>query len=777
MRPHVVSAQEELYGRVIDEVNGQALAFAEISSTENQKLVMADEQGYFSWPQLLSSPPVEVSIQYLGYQPRLVVLSGGEKPQMISMKSRPIETEVAQIVSSLPIISAHSMRDQLVMTAEHAGDLPGSLAGDVLRGLTMLPGVAATNDVSSELNVRGGNADQNLILLNQIPIYQTGHFYNLFSILNDDPIRDLTLYKNYLPVHAGDATTGILNIKLKDPLLDKPTLHADINWLTSDVFASTSIQNKFGISLSGRTTNSNVAQGAFKKVYDDGQEKLIIQSHENIEVFQSKSSPDVTFQDLIGSWNWKISESTKLSGNYFYAADDVKIQNVFSITSRNGRAGVDYTYQSRQAWDNRGGGLSLVHHWSPKLAITLDAYISDFGRRDDTQTSLSGGQNPQDPKPLDKLSFSMRDGITDHSVRLALKHSNLKSNKWQAGYQFQQIMTHADLIRGERNSTFEDLSSNIHTIFISGDIPISDQWLVSSGLRASYNSLQNNLYFSPRLQLHYQANQALTFKSSLALYNQYLRSVTLLNANNANKEIWTLAHGDQIPILTSKMAMIGGTWVTNHFTLDAEFYIRHEDGVVQELIPSNDNNQQSTSLYSSLPDLFIGHGRRYGMDIMMKHGGEKIQSILTYTLSKGEVSFDAYRQGKWINAANDRRHELNWYNNLSAGRFDWHMTTVLATGNPYYAYGIVGDSKFIPGYKALESYARFDLGLDYTFQIGRQHARIGIEVFNIFDHQNKSSVRYARLNQLQDQASTSLFTESIDLLGRTANIKFQIQIK
>ncbi len=775
MRRRTTPSSRKVRGRVLDGVNGQPLAFAHVITLPDSAVNISDEEGYFSLHAGDKDEAIQVIVQYLGYESLRQSIIFEDEIYEISLQSESLEMEIANVIAPLPIIVQQGDKQSIRISGSQAGKLPGPTGGDVMRGVQIIAGVSATNDFSSELKIRGSDGDQSLVLLDNIPLYKTGHYYNIFSIVNDEPIKDLALYKNYLPVDQGDVTSGILKMNLNNPLEEKAQISADVNILTSDIYASTPITKSLGIMISGRTTNANVSQGAFSELFSNHSSLNQFEVNDESEVFQTSIQPKMTFNDLIASATLQAATRCQISGTYFYASDDVLLSNAYTIESRNDERAVNYQFESAQSWRNRGIGAAIEMFWNQNHVTSFKVYNSSFKREDGTRTSLMRIPDRTEDE-LDRIFFLMNDEIEDFSMSFNTQHTLTGKNVFNWGYQMQRLDVSSSIERGREVRAARDQEATIHSLFSSFELKSTSRLNLIAGIRASFNSLENKMFYSPRIQGQFEIEEGLILKSSLGYYNQYLRTITILNGNNTNKEIWALAYQADIPKLSSTLGMVGLNWINSVLSIDLEIYSRHEQGVMQELIEGNGLSPSST-LTSLDPELFIGEGRRYGFDLMLKKDIKSYQTVMSYTLSKGEVSFDEFQNGNWIPSPEDRRHEIKWYNTISIGKFDLQLNPVFASGTVRYNPQIAIPNNDRIGYQPLDNYFRTDIGAIYNFTIGKHNAKLGFSIFNLSDHQNTTSIRYARLDEFQQQSRTTFFAEQIELLDRTANIRFQITLK
>ena len=779
IRAYDFQNQNTISASVWDGQSNTPLVYAEIQSPSLNTFAISDREGNFSLDISNKSEQwksQKVVVSYLGYRSVEMKLIDLIKNKKVRLTPRAYAAPIAHILVS---------KNNIYTTDDASSDIElqgafmsksNAVSGDLIRSLQILPGLSATNDFSSALRFRGSDEDQNLLLVGNIPLYQTGHYFNLFSVINDEAIESIKLYRNYLPVQYGDATESIVQLNPFNPNIGPPQLKTDVSLLTSDIFASTPIGKSLGISFSGRTTNGDIGRGSISDLITDNVSAFTIPTGDGGEIFNRSLQPDMQFQDVLSRLSWGVAADINMNVQYIYARDKANLTDAYTIQSRNGRAAANYNYMSEQEWTNQGLGADITKRWPSQWQSTINAYWSSFDRNDQTLSSLTRDRPGQSDPKIDVVQFTLNDAIDDKS--LAISNSIPLSDlvKIQTGYQYQFASIDYSIDRKVKDVDFIDRSSSIHTLFVNSKINNKKHTSAELGFRSSYSSLAKQIYLSPRIQVFHQVSPSFRLKSSAGWYGQQLRTVNILTGNNESKSIWTLADGDDVPILRTAALMVGGNWIHNLFSFDAEIYYKKDDNAMQELIPEQ-MNQSQQQLATLNPELFIGKGRRFGLDLLLKRENKNHTSIISYSLSKSENSFEEYQHGSWISATDDRRHEVNWQHIQNMGKVSVFGTLILASPDPQFQINQNGQSDQSARYARNKAYQRVDLGIDYNFAIGHCDLTVGASVFNVFNRQNTSSVRYARVDEFQQQQRSSFFTETISLLDRTFNLRLQMSLK
>jgi len=280
-------------GTIKDSNSKSPLAYATVYCPVTNEGCSTDEEGNFSLTVNTNETEGTLTVQYLGYVPRAFSWTKGEQLQdlQIDLKTKSLDFAEVTILEKLPTFNTNQADGSTVLNVAQLAKLPSFGGGnDVFRGLQLLPGISASDDLSSELKIRGSNGDENMIILDGITLYKVDHFYGVFSAINPSIINQVKVFKNAFPVEYGGRTAGVIDLashSVTEPKLNG-SLQADL--LTTSGHLSLPINENMGLLIGGRFTNKNVANTDLFDLIETS-EDLKTENNEN-EVSLTRRNPN-----------------------------------------------------------------------------------------------------------------------------------------------------------------------------------------------------------------------------------------------------------------------------------------------------------------------------------------------------------------------------------------------------------------------------------------------------------------------------------------------------
>jgi hypothetical protein len=523
---------------------------------------------------------------------------------------------------------------------------------DVIKSLLLLPGVTNAGEAASGFNVRGGSADQNLILLDEAIIYNSSHLFGFFSVFNPDAIKDLKLYKGGIPARFGGRLSSVLEIYQKEGNSKNFELNGGIGLLTSRLMAEGPIvKDKTSFLVAGRASYAHL----FLKFTDN------------------KNS--AYFYDLNTKISHKFNDKNRLYFSGYFGRD------VFAISQ---------SFQN--VYGNSVFNLRWNHLFNDKLFANTSLIYSDY------YYGLT----------LDFVGFNWNSGIKNYNLKYDLRHYVSDKTKLQYGlnsiyYQFnpgeispidesstinfrrldqkyafenalyfdieQQLTSKLNVSAGLRYSTFHrlgfqnvNLYNNNQAVVFNQDlgiyekaVPIGQKTFNSGEAINSYNN------FEPRAALAYSINDDKSIKASYNRMSQYLHLISN-TASPAPLDIWSPSGDFFAPMLSDQIAV---GYFTNlkdkKYSLEIETYYKTIKNKIDfidgaELIANNALEQV----------VLNGEGRAYGLELYLKKNEGRLQGWISYTLSRSEqripgrnASEPGINNGNWYVTGYDKLHNLS----------------------------------------------------------------------------------------------------------------------
>jgi hypothetical protein len=591
---------------------------------------------------------------------------------------------------------------------------------DLIKTLQLLPGVKSAGDGQSGFSVRGGNLDQNLILLDDAPVYNTSHLLGFFSTFNSEAIKDVTLYKGTAPAQYGGRISSVVDIRMKEGNNQKFAISGGIGTISSKLNIEGPIQKgKSSFLISGRRTYADI----FLKLTEEFEDNKLY------------------FYDLNAKFNYKFSEKDQIFVSGYFGRDVLGLDNRFGID-----------------WGNTTGTIRYNHLFNGKLFSNTSLIYSNY----DYDIEI---QNNADP-------FSILSQVQDFNVKQEFQYYPNNNNKWKFGVNAIYHTNNPGEIAGDSGieEQVEKRNGFETAIYASNDWKVNDKLKINYGLRLSNfavlggsdyyeldeNSevidtisdsgvLENYMYFEPRLSINYKLNNTSSLKFAYTRNTQNLHlianSVTtspsdkwVMSSNNIKPEI-----GDQLSLGYVK------NFNNNAFEFSVETYYKW----MQNQIDYKDGANERDPIIER--QLLYGDGRAYGIEFLLKKNRGKFTGWFGYTLSKSEKQIDGINNNDWYAARQDRPHditvvgmyEINKRINVSAV---WTYQTGSAVTFPSGKYDIGGETIWLyterNGYR-MPDYHRLDLGMNYLLkETAKYRSELTFSLYNAYGRENAFIVNF-----------------------------------
>lgn len=774
-------ASLHIRGKIINSHNNEeTLDYATISISNTSIGAYSDANGNFDIEIPEEHFNKNIIVQYLGYKNEVYKISELDNEYIIvSMKDGQFSFDEVMIVNKEKPIKLGNINNSIQLNGSQiASSTSGVMGGDIGRQIQLLPGIAAHDDNSAAIKIRGSNSDETLMILDGMPIYNANHYYGIFSGVNTAYIDSVNIYKNTYPLEYGGRTAGLVELFSNTNQPNKTEASFNLDFLTTSVKARIPISTKSHFSIAGRSTIKEVNNKQFNTLKDPTQNNPLVQTFSQM-VDNRKSDPSFTFYDLNAKYQYRNNKNDMLSFNVFRSSDQVNNSNKITINDLNNNE-VKLVAINDQSWSNTSASMIFSKSFRPNIRLNTSTYFTQYKNAEINEFKLDKKYKPGDlPPPSDNpltadLDSEQKNELLDLSFDSHLDYIFKKQT-----LKFGLTSTHhaIDYLFAENKK--DKLTGVDHFLEISGYIghtmQLWDKVNFRSGFRATYFSNIKKTKFSPRFLLNYQATDRLSFKTSFAIENQVIRQF-YYEYRGEPMELWVSAGLNDIPVLRSQNVMLGSTLKLDYFSLDVEFFQKDMKGVLEYFLPNPgeaSNNPDQNREYS----LFTGNGFNRGIDIILSSGYKKYDTYLSYTLSKCEQQFKEIYNNKFFASENDRTHQMKWVNTLSTGNFTFGINAIYVSGRPYTDIRNVGPNGDVRELnpknrlKRLKAYHRVDVSSTYAFKLGKLDASITASVFNLMDTKNVKYIQSVstQVNANQKSENIVIGNES-SLLNRTFNL-------
>jgi hypothetical protein len=719
-------AQVTVRGTVREEASGESLPGATVRVVELPGVGMGvAADGAFALTLPAGTYTLEAS--FLGYKTvaRQLVLTGNQRVAFRLVRS---EASLAEVVVTARRRDATISKAQAgveTLDLRQIAKVPVLFGEkDILKTLTLLPGVKTAGEGTTGFSVRGGNLDQNLVLLDNAVVYNPSHLLGFFSAFNADALRDLTIYKGGMPAQYGGRLSSVVDVQTRTG--DRQQLHGS---------------GGIGLIASRLALEGPLAQGkgsflvAARRTYADVFLKLAPS--------EAARNASLYFYDLNVTASYALSPRSQLAFSGYLGRD------ALALTAFGQRYG------------NQAGTLRFSHTFSDRLTATTALIYSKYdlqltvraNEQDFTITSnIRNWQLKQDVEWMPRAGQKLRAGVsatryvltpgyvqaaatapvnaTTPRPAYAFEPAAYVSHEWAATDQL-------DFTLGLRAAGFSLLSPGTYTTYDAAGNPLASQAYGRGQVVKTYLNLE------PRLAASYQLTPATALKAGYArnVQNLHLLSNSLASSPT---DLYVPTSRNVRPELADQLSagyfrMLGPQ---RAYSFSAEVYYKW----LQRQIDYRDGSQLLVG-QDVERTLLYGRGRAYGLELLLRKDAGRLTGWMGYTLSKSQRQFANLNAGAWLNARQDRPHELSVVAIYQlTPKWSLSGTVVASTGNavtyPVGKTSVADQTVSVYGPRnadRLPSYQRLDVGATYEKpqrEGHRFHSSWNFSVYNALGRQN-----------------------------------------
>ncbi|TYP72303.1 TonB-dependent receptor [Aquimarina intermedia] len=764
---NLLHSQEKytLSGTISEQSSNETLIGVNVLFPEVSKGVVTNEYGFYSIT--LPEGIYQLQISYLGFQDIIQTLNLS-KDQKIDFQLEETSEMLDEVVITEDVERINIKNPQMSLNKLSAGtikQIPVVLGeADVIKSILLLPGVTSGGEGASGFNVRGGAADQNLILLDEATIFNSSHLFGFFSVFNPDAIKDLKLYKGGIPAKYGGRVSSVLDIYQKEGNSKKFHINGGVGLVASRILAEGPIVKDKGAFLVGGRSSY---------------------AHLFLPLFDIDNS--AYFYDLNTKLNYKINENNNIYLSGYFGRDVFNLNDSF-----------------KNVYGNSVLNLRWNHLFSDKLFSNLSLIYSDY---------FYGLE-------LDFVGFEWNSGIRNFNLKYDFKH--YISDGFQLTYGINDIYYHFNPgeIKPNRDDSgiteekLIDKYANELGIYFDAEHKISNQLTLQYGVRLSnfirlgqdeLNSYENDnpvifdaqthnysgaepigittykrsdqiktfTNLEPRVALSLAFNDETSIKASYNRMTQYLHLLSNTNAPTP-LDVWTPSGKYVKPQKLNQYAVgFFKSLQNDSYSLETEvFYkdiknrIDYIDGA--DLI-ANDAIEQ---------EILNGEARAYGLELLLRKNTGKFKGWFAYTLSKSEQRTPGrtpvetgINNGAWYNTPYDKTHDISINSSYEYNdKWKFAANFLFQTGQPtnYPSGQFVYQDLIVPIYdgqrnsERLPSYNRLDISATLTPRKNKNRRWQGewvFSVYNVYNRRNAASINFSQNEDTRrnEAVQTSIF--------------------
>ncbi len=758
-------------GIVFDTETGERLPYATIFIWDKNISLSTTVDGTFS-TQLTDSASSCFQVKYLGYYTLDTIINTGNQIHFLKLgltkKSETLNT-VEITGEKLDIIDISTDAGHFTFNPSRFSDLPNYGETDVFRALQLLPGISSIEN-SSQLNIRGSSADQNLVLFDGFTLYNLDHFFGLFSALNPNVIKNIQVYRGGFDSRYGERVSGIVDITGKTGNKQKPEFYGGINLISANLTAEIPISKKLTLVAAGRR--------AYTDVYSTwlANELLANKIGNSRRAMRADNiiDPEFYFSDFNLKLTYSPNQNENISFSSYGAKDYLNSSSIiekelFTVNT-----------EDINKWGNYGFGLSWKKQRSTKYFTNLQLGHSGYFNEYYNNTNFSGEFQPNSfqPEEGDRIT-NEENSLKDYFISFQNRYFLNSKNELEFGIsaKYNRFTFYKDATRDIVYNNLES-SAFLYSLFFQDKISLKSNFNIKPGIRVNYYDGTGKIYFEPRLSVSYKIGNGVVLKMATGRYFQYLNKIATEQNYGYNRDFWVLADDKNHSVVSSDHFIGGVSYETKNWFFDIETYYKTVDGLQEYLFIQNPEHQPGeppgTSKKPILSQFISGNGKAYGIDFMAKYENTDFTSWIAYSISKATRNFAEINNGKNIPATYDQTHEIKWTNIYNYKKWNFSTLTIYTTGHPYVEQ-TVKDENFntIRTYNRLPNYFRVDFSANFNFNIKSVYIKPGLSILNILNTENYLDIYVRNFDFQNNPANETTLVKAQELtLNFFVNFRF-----
>lgn len=774
-------------GYITDEKSGETLINASIYDINSRKGTVANVYGFYS----LTLPQGQIDLQYsyVGYatQARKFEL---KKDTVINIRFKSsVDLQEITVIGHQRITGVQSAQMSAVEVPISQIKTVPTLFGeaDLVKALQLLPGVQSGSEGSTGMYVRGGGPDENLFLLDGIPVYNVNHMAGFFSVFNPDAVKNVTLYKGSFPARFGGRLSSVIDVRMNDGNDKEIHGNVSVGIISSKInIEGPIIKEKTTFNISARRTYSDLLL----------QPIIMLGMAQNFQDEEGKLSSGYYFYDLNAKINHKFSNNDRLFFS-LYMGDDIIYTNFRNKQTNIYDEEEQIRYESSNRmnlkwnWGNIVSSIRWNHTINNKLFMNATAAYTRYRFNMGVGTTMKNTTTYPDSikKESSEVFMGYKSGIEDYTLKTDFDYAPHPNHdvKFGVNYTNHTFRPGVSVARIDVNESGQTLAvdtmigdKNVYsheTMFYAEDnISIGYALKANLGLHYSFFNEQKETYHSlqPRLGLRLLANDNLSFKAGYAAMSQ---NVHLLSNSYVSlpTDLWVPVT-KRIKPMRSHQYSVGAFYnLKDIVDLSVEGYYKS----MHNLIEYKDG---ATFLGSSTgweDKVVMGDGWAYGIEFLAQKSIGKTTGWIGYTWSKSERLFNRPGQelnyGKVFPAKYDRRHDVSLVvSHKFSDRFDLSGTWIFSTGNTgtlamqHYVAATTPDTNnntsdalnYISGRNnfRFNPYHRMDIGMNFHKKKKHGTRTWNISIYNAYNNNNPFLV-YPKEDQQYNPATGTFVTK------------------
>lgn len=600
---------------------------------------------------------------------------------------------------------------------------------DILKTMQLLPGVKSAGDGNSGFYVRGGAGDQNLILLDEAPVYNASHLLGFFSTFNSDAIKDMTLYKGGMPAQYGGRLSSVVDLRMNDGNNQDYNVSGGIGLISTKLNVEGPLQKgRSSFLVTGRRTYADL----FLKLSKDS----------------TINNNVLYFYDVNAKLNYQLGEKDRIFLSGYFGKDVLGVGETFGIDWGNGTGTLRWNHIFNNKLFSNTSLIFSNYKYNISIRTGGDDFdifsqIQDWNLKQEYQWYANNRNNVR--FGFNTIYHTITPGEVTASASSSISSTALqKRYSWENAIYFTNTWKASDRVNltyGLRGSAFSILGEgDYYTIDADGKVTDTMSYSKGEFVKTYFN-------IEPRIAASYIFNINTSVKASYVRNVQNLHLVSNSTSSNPTDK-WIASTNIIKPELADQVSLgFYQNLFRNQYELSIETYYKS----MQNQIDYRDGADIYSNSNAIESQLLFGIGRAYGFELLMKKKAGKFTGWISYTLSKTERKIDGINNNKWYNARQDRTHDLAIVASYQLNRkwtfsANWVFYTGDAVTFPAGKYQV--DNRTVFYYTDRNSYRmpnyhRLDVGATWELtKKKRWQSELNISVYNVYGRENAYTINF-----------------------------------
>ncbi|WOK07211.1 TonB-dependent receptor plug domain-containing protein [Imperialibacter roseus] len=734
----------KICGYLLDKDDGSSVSDALIFSQSTS--TTSDQNGYFELAN--AEIPLKVLISHVSYQD-LVLRFDNSSEECIKSYLTPSTERLEEVIIKNYITRGIDKRDngKTVVDVQNTNILPGLTEPDIFFTLQNLPGIQSMNETVTDINIRGGSNDQNLILWDGLRLYQTGHFFGLISAINPHIIGKTTLMKNGTPARLGEGVSGTIQVETRKKSTSEITAHAGSNLINSDLLLEVPTDKLHLLIASRQSIGGIFNTPTYDQYFDRAFRFSDVINDPSSQVINSDEK--FSFYDFSFNATYKLSSTAGIKGGVLGLDNGISYEESDLVSNR---------VESKVSNLDQGtiaGYLSYDQRWSDRLKTKLYSSIMDYRQESVNFDVLTGQEHILDNEVLEET--------------IRAEGSYFLNDTWDVAVGIQLVETGIRNFRDINLPAFRSLSKEVlrtSSLYMEGNAQLQTHTTIAAGIRANYFDKLDQYRIEPRLAMSTRLGGSFSLEVLAETKSQTTVQVVDFQTDflGVENRKWVLVNGENIPLLTSGQASVGVNYQKKSLLVSLEGFIKGVDGVVTA--------SQGFLNQFQFERTFGSYVSR-GIELLVNPSFGNLDSWVTYSYLNSDYTFSDLVPPEFRNNF-DISHALSVGLTYQLNNLELSSGVNYRSGMPFTEpQGIDKTNDEIvfdfPNAMTLDNYFRMDFSAKYKFVLSDNWSgNCGIAIWNITNKDNTIKT----LTSITEDGELSQINQKA--LGITPNLSVRV---